>query len=62
MICPFCHSENIKVIDTRKYDTVVVRVRLCLSCLEPFQTHEQLSTHPPIETVITSSQKLNIRK
>lgn len=41
MICPFCKSDKVKVIDTRKYDTVVIRARFCLSCKKYFKTQEE---------------------
>ena len=42
MLCPYCQSENIQAIDTRKFDSVVVRIRYCYECLKYFRTHEQI--------------------
>lgn len=42
MICPRCKSENLTVVDTRKYDTVVIRTRLCKACLFAFKTQETI--------------------
>ena len=43
MLCPFCKHEKTQVIDTRKFDTVIMRIRICCSCLHPFMTHEEIS-------------------
>jgi len=46
MLCPFCKSENIKVVDTRKYETVNLRVRFCARCRTAFQTQEEYFVSP----------------
>lgn len=42
MNCPVCHSAESTVIDTRKYRTVVSRVRLCenVACQHLWSTKE----------------------
>lgn len=44
MHCPFCHTEDTKVIDSRLVDegTQVRRRRECLQCQERFTTYETL--------------------
>lgn len=49
MICPYCKSEDIGVIDTRKYDTVNIRVRFCESCRTSFQTSEEIQLSTPVK-------------
>ena len=49
MKCPYCKSEDVKVIDTRKYDTCVLRVRFCETCRCAFQTEEQIHLMTPIQ-------------
>ena len=46
MRCPFCHSENNQVIDTRKYDTCILRIRKCLNpeCDMAWHTEELIQT------------------
>ncbi len=43
MKCPFCGSENTKVIDSRENEskTVIRRRRLCLNCNRRFTTYER---------------------
>jgi len=31
MKCPFCNSDDCQVVDTRKYDTCILRIRKCLN-------------------------------
>jgi transcriptional regulator NrdR family protein len=52
MNCPFCKSEETRIIDTRKYETVVIRMRFCGSCMKGFQTEETPSKWEVVETVI----------
>lgn len=40
MLCPFCRGDDISVVKTIKYDAVVVRFRLCLTCERSFKTAE----------------------
>lgn len=40
MECPVCKSENNRVIDTRKYPSVIFRVRYCEHCHARFKTEE----------------------
>ncbi len=48
MKCPFCHSENVRVIDTRelKNGFEIRRRRECLSCGKRFTTYERIEEHP----------------
>lgn len=48
MKCPYCKSEDVKVVDTRKYDTCIIRVRFCEGCRTSFQTEELIQLHTPI--------------
>ncbi len=57
MKCPYCQSNKIKVVDTRKFDTVIIRVRFCESCQTSFQTEEQIHLHTPINIEIISIKK-----
>jgi len=43
MKCPFCHSENLTVIDSRPVnrENAIRRRRKCLSCQRRFTTFEQ---------------------
>ena len=40
MKCPNCNSEKNRVIDTRKYDSVIFRLRFCEDCSNKFKTEE----------------------
>ena len=40
MKCPFCQSEDNRVIDTRKFDTCIIRIRLCINCKVAWHTQE----------------------
>ena len=40
MQCPKCRSEDNSIIDTRKYNTVVSRVRYCCTCEYLWSTKE----------------------
>lgn len=42
MRCPFCKSERNQVIDTRKFDTVIIRIRLCKDCHFGWHTEETI--------------------
>lgn len=46
MKCPFCHTDNDKVVDTRTSDDgfVVRRRRACNSCGKRFTTYERIET------------------
>ncbi len=58
MKCPFCSWDETEVIKTLKYDTVIIRIRVCKKCQMPWQTHEII----PSQTVKTKdipSQKTN---
>lgn len=50
MICPFCHAEETKVIDSRLIaeGAQVRRRRECLSCNERFTTHETAALTMPV--------------
>lgn len=58
MKCPFCHSDDIKVIDTRKFETCIRRVRLCLSCNQAFQTAEEIQLITPINIIRIETTKI----
>ena len=53
MKCPFCQSEDVKIVDTRKFDTVTIRIRFCSSCRLSFQTEEEIKL-PSIVRVIST--------
>jgi len=40
MRCPCCRSTKVTVIDTRKYDTCIIRRRWCHKCNSVFKTIE----------------------
>ncbi len=48
MRCPFCKSDNDRVIDTRPSDdgSAIRRRRECLKCGKRFTTHERLEEMP----------------
>lgn len=52
MKCPACKSENSTVIDTRRYDETIRRVRNCEDCGHVWATYEMnekaitIYTHP----------------
>ena len=48
MRCPFCNSEDTKVIDSRPADeqNAIRRRRECENCLKRFTTYERLETFP----------------
>lgn len=50
MKCPYCGSENTRVIDSRPADdnTSIRRRRLCDSCTKRFTTYEKVETIPLI--------------
>jgi transcriptional regulator NrdR family protein len=60
MKCPFCHSEDNKVIDTRKFDTCVIRVRLCINCKVAWNTQEIIGV-VTADDLIKSHVKVEIR-
>ena len=39
-ICPSCRCSNFRVIDSRPYESVIKRRRLCKSCGYKFNTYE----------------------
>lgn len=45
MKCPNCESDKNRVIDTRKYDTVNFRIRLCEQCGCIIRTEEQMTEY-----------------
>lgn len=48
MRCPFCNSENIKVIDTRAFSETnsIKRRRECSNCEKRFTTYERVEENP----------------
>lgn len=48
MRCPFCNSEDTKVVDSRPADeqNAIRRRRECVSCGKRFTTYERLETFP----------------
>lgn len=42
MKCPKCGGEKNRVIDTRRYDTVILRERVCLECATVYKTAETI--------------------
>ena len=52
MRCPFCKSDNDKVIDTRPSEDggVIRRRRECLECRKRYTTHEKLE-HSPLKII-----------
>ena len=50
MKCPFCSSDNTRVIDSRPADdnTAIRRRRLCDDCQKRFTTYEKVETIPLI--------------
>ncbi len=52
MRCPFCKSDNDRVIDTRPSEDggVIRRRRECLECKKRYTTHEKLE-HSPLKII-----------
>lgn len=50
MRCPFCNSEDTKVVDSRPADeqNSIRRRRECIECGKRFTTYERLETFPLI--------------
>lgn len=50
MICPFCSSDQSKVIETRDSQELVItrRRRECLDCEKRYTTYERIETEPLI--------------
>lgn len=50
MLCPFCHFEESKVIDTRSTEegSAIRRRRECISCKNRFTTYEKIEEIPLI--------------
>lgn len=46
MICPFCKSDNDKVVDSRVSGTSIRRRRECLGCGRRFTTREYIEVQP----------------
>jgi transcriptional regulator NrdR family protein len=51
MLCPFCKSDRNQVIDTRKFDTVIIRIRLCKDCHFGWHTQETPGIDSPQKIV-----------
>jgi transcriptional repressor NrdR len=45
MNCPYCSSQESRVIDSRSLDEVVRRRRKCLDCNARFTTYERIQPH-----------------
>lgn len=50
MKCPNCKGDNLRVVDTRKYDTVIFRFRVCLNCQTVVRTSEEITEFMIIST------------
>ncbi|MFH1054140.1 MAG: transcriptional regulator NrdR [Candidatus Woesearchaeota archaeon] len=50
MKCPFCHSDDNKVLDKRESNEgkITRRRRECLGCKKRFTTYERIESHPII--------------
>ena len=50
MKCPFCHTPDSKVVDSRPADDGrrIRRRRLCLNCDKRFTTYESIETQPVV--------------
>ena len=46
MICPFCKTDNDKVVDSRVSGTSIRRRRECLACGRRFTTREYIELQP----------------
>ena len=48
MRCPFCNSEDTKVIDSRAFseNNSIKRRRVCNSCEKRFTTYERIEENP----------------
>lgn len=56
MKCPYCSSTDLNVVDTRKFDTVVLRVRVCKTCHQSFQTEETIQLTTPVKIIINNTK------
>ncbi len=46
MQCPYCHSNNLKVIDSRETEENIRRRRECEDCKKRFTTYERIEIAP----------------
>lgn len=46
MKCPFCQSENSKVVDKRQTGDAIRRRRECLDCSKRYTTYERIEERP----------------
>lgn len=64
MKCPFCKSEDNRVVNVRRFDTCNIRLRLCMECQMGWHTEELIQVteieklaerHSKIKLYITHS-------
>jgi len=60
MICPFCHANDDKVIDSRSTDTgrVIRRRRQCLQCDRRFTTYERVEQASRLMVIKTDGSRV----
>ncbi len=63
MRCPFCKSENLKVLESRSADDdrSIRRRRECIECQQRFTTYERVEFNPMIVTKKSGSKELYSR-
>lgn len=64
MRCPFCKSENLKVLESRSADDdrSIRRRRECIECEQRFTTYERVEFNPMIVTKKSGSKELYSRE
>ena len=64
MRCPFCHSNQNKVIDSRpsREANAIRRRRECLNCQRRFTTYEQVEETMPLIRRALGAQGIAIRR
>lgn len=48
MKCSYCQADKTKILHTRKFDTVIIRTRICHTCYCSFQTQEEIHLITPV--------------
>jgi transcriptional repressor NrdR len=62
--CPFCKSENLKVLESRSADDdrSIRRRRECIECEQRFTTYERVEFNPMIVTKKSGSKEIYSRE
>ena len=63
MRCPFCHSDNLKVLESRSAEDErsIRRRRECLECTQRFTTYERVEFNPMLVVKRSGSKEVYSR-